>query len=88
MTNPMKAYLKFLSKAGRRRFRVSSAHRSRSAEYFGIGVGIGLRKGNEELTRPHQQGHSKTMTDDGSLEVYALKHFPFAIHPQKWQGTG
>ncbi len=29
-------------------------------------------------------GALKTLTDDGSLERYALKYFPFVIHNEKW----
>ena len=28
----------------------------------------------------------KKMIEDGSLEEYSLKYFPFAIHPEKWGG--
>jgi polar amino acid transport system substrate-binding protein len=44
-----------------------------------MGVGIGLRKGNDEL-KARLNAALKTLTDDGSLERYALKYFPFAIH--------
>ena len=52
-------------------------------EYFGIGVGIGLRQGNDEL-KARLNDALKTLTEDGSLEQYALKYFPFAIHNEKW----
>jgi polar amino acid transport system substrate-binding protein len=29
-------------------------------------------------------GALKTLTDNGSLEKYALKYFPFTIHNEKW----
>ena len=50
---------------------------------IGIGVGIGLRKGNEELLE-RINAALKQLTEDGSLEEYALKIFPFPIHPEKW----
>ena len=82
MTNPMKAHLKFLSKDDGKGYEfVSPAIDER--EYFGIGVGIGLRKGNEDLLKRLNVG-LKTLTKDGSLEKYSLKYFPFAIHPDKW----
>ena len=48
MTNPMKAYLSFLSKEDGSGFDVIGPQISES-EYFGTGAGIGLRKGNEAL---------------------------------------
>ena len=85
MTNPMKAYLKFLSQPEGAGFEVIGPQ-IEETEFFGIGVGIGLRKGNEELLARINEGIHK-ITNDGSLEVFAKKHFPFTIHPQKWQGT-
>ncbi|MDH3671123.1 MAG: transporter substrate-binding domain-containing protein [Gammaproteobacteria bacterium] len=82
MTNPMKAYLKFLSKEDGKGYEfVSPAIEEK--EYFGIGVGIGLRKGNEAVLKRINVA-LETMTKDGSLEKYSLKYFPFAIHPEKW----
>ena len=52
-------------------------------KYFGTGVGIGLRKGNDPL-KARLNGALKTLTEDGSLEKYARKYFPFAIHNEKW----
>jgi polar amino acid transport system substrate-binding protein len=83
MTNPMKAYLKFLSKDDGAGFEFVSPQVD-ERKYFGIGVGIGLRKGNDEL-KDRLNGALKTLTEDGSLEKYALKYFPFAIHNEKWQ---
>ena len=86
MTNPMKAYLKFLSQPDGDGFDVVGPQ-IEEPEYFGIGVGIGLRKGNDELLGRINKA-IRTITEDGSLETFAKKHFPFTIHPQKWQGTG
>ena len=82
MTNPMKAYLKFLSKEDGAGFEFVSPQVD-ERKYFGIGVGIGLRKGNDEL-KARLNAALKTLTEDGSLEQYALKYFPFAIHNEKW----
>ncbi len=78
MTNPMKAHLRFLSKEDGAGFEFVSPQID-ERKYFGIGVGIGLRKGNDAL-KARLNGALKTLTDDGSLEKYALKYFPFAIH--------
>jgi polar amino acid transport system substrate-binding protein len=86
MTNPMKAYLKFLSKEDGAGFDVVGPQ-IEEVEYFGIGVGIGLRKGNDELLARINTA-IRTITEDGSLEKFALKHFPFSIHPKKWAGAG
>jgi polar amino acid transport system substrate-binding protein len=48
MTNPMKAHLRFLSKEDGAGFEFVSPQID-ERKYFGIGVGIGLRKGNDEL---------------------------------------
>lgn len=82
MTNPMKAHLKFLSKEDGAGFEFVSPAID-EVEYFGVGVGIGVRKGNEELLA-RINAALKQLTEDGSLERYALKIFPFAIHPAKW----
>ncbi len=78
MTNPMKAQLRFLSKEDGAGFEFVSPQID-ERKYFGIGVGIGLRQGNEDL-KASINAALKTLTDDGSLERYALKYFPFAIH--------
>ncbi len=78
MTNPMKAHLRFLSKEDGAGYEFVSPQVD-ERKYFGIGVGIGLRKGNDEL-KARLNAALKTLTDDGSLETYALKYFPFAIH--------
>ncbi len=78
MTNPMKAYLRFLSQEDGGGFEFVSPQIDEK-KYFGIGVGIGLRKGNDEL-KARLNAALKTLTEDGSLERYALQYFPFAIH--------
>jgi polar amino acid transport system substrate-binding protein len=74
----MKAHLRFLSKEDGAGFEFVSPQID-ERKYFGIGVGIGLRKGNDEL-KARLNAALKTLTEDGSLEQYALKYFPFAIH--------
>jgi len=85
MTNPMKGFLSFLSKDNGKGFEFVSPALAEK-KYFGTGVGIGLRKGNDEL-RMKVDAALKTMIEDGSLEKYSLSYFPFAIHPQKWAGA-
>lgn len=88
MTNPMKAYIMFLSKEDGAGFDVVGPQ-IEEVEYFGIGigVGVGLRKGNDELLARINKA-IRTIADDGSLKKFALKHFPFSIHPKKWAGAG
>ena len=85
MTNPMKAYLKFLSKEDGAGFEVVGPQIAEE-KYFGIGVGIGLRKGNDAL-KGRMDEALKGMTEDGSLGEFGLRYFPFTIHPQEWRGT-
>lgn len=85
MTNPMKGFLKFLSKDAGKGFEFVSPALAEE-KYFGTGVGIGLRKGNDDLL-VRINGALKTLIEDGSMEKYSLKYFPFAIHPQKWAGV-
>jgi polar amino acid transport system substrate-binding protein len=82
MTNPMKAYLKFLSKAEGGGYEFVSPAIDEE-KYFGIGVGIGLRKGQPELKAKLDKAIAQ-LVRDGSLEKYALKIFPFPIHNEKW----
>jgi len=78
MTNPMKAYLRFLSKADGAGFEFVSPQIDEK-KYFGTGVGIGLRQGNDAL-KARLNKAIRTLADHGYLESYALKYFPFAIH--------
>ncbi len=82
MTNPMKAFLKFLSQDNGKGFEFVSPQIDEK-KYFGTGVGIGLRKGNDALKARLDEA-VMTLSSDGSLEKYARKYFPFAIHNQKW----
>ena len=81
MTNPMKAYLRFLSKDDGAGFEFVSPQID-ERKFFGIGVGIGLRQGNDDL-KARLNGALKTLTENGSLKTYALKYFPFPIHNEK-----
>ena len=78
MTNPMKAYLRFLSKEDGAGFEFVSPQIDEK-KYFGTGVGIGLRQGNSAL-KARLDKAIRTLADHGYLESYALKYFPFAIH--------
>ena len=78
MTNPMKAHLRFLSKEDGARYEFVSPQIDEK-KYFGIGVGIGLRQGNDAL-KDRLNKAIRTLADHGYLESYALKYFPFAIH--------
>ena len=78
MTNPMEAHLRFLSKDDGAGFEFVSPQIDEK-KYFGIGVGIGLRQGNDAL-KTRLNAALKTLTEAGWLEKYALKYFPFAIH--------
>lgn len=84
MTNPMKAFLKFLSKEDGAGFEFVSPQID-EVDFFGIGVGIGLRKDNPELLE-RLNAAVLELTQNGSLKTYALKYFPFAIHNEGWEG--
>jgi polar amino acid transport system substrate-binding protein len=79
MTNPMKAFLRFLSKPDGAGFEVVGPQVAEE-EYFGIGVGIALRKGNDDL-KARISAAIIDMGNDGSLEKFSRKIFPFTIHP-------
>jgi len=83
MTNPMKAHLKFLSKPNGAGFEFKSPPIN-EVDYFGTGVGIGMRKGQDELKARLNAGLKKLITE-GKLTEYALKIFPFAIHNEEWK---
>lgn len=82
MTNPMKAHLKFLSKENGAGFEFVSPPID-EVEYFGIGCGIGFRKGQPEL-KARVNAAVKQLITTGKLEEYALKIFPFPIHNEAW----
>lgn len=82
MTNPMKAHLRFLTKEEGSGFEFVSPAIS-EVEFFGIGVGIGLRQGQPEL-KERLNGAIKQLINDGKLTEYALKYFPFPIHNEEW----
>ena len=84
MTNPMKAFLKFLSKEKGKGFGFLSPPLDEPS-IFGIGVGIGIAKGREELLGRIDKALA-TMIKDGTLKKYALRYFPFAIHNENWEG--
>ena len=85
ITNPMKAYLDFLSKDDGAGFEFVSPAID-EVKYFGPGVGVGLRKGNDELLKRIDKALAD-MIKDGSLEKYSHKYFPFSIQPQNWKGV-
>jgi len=82
ITNPMKAHLKFLSKPDGAGFEFKSPAIN-DVEFFGPGVGIGMRKGQPEL-KAKVDAAIKTLINDGKLTEYALKTFPFPIHNEAW----
>lgn len=82
MTNPMKAHLRFLAVDKGSDFEFVSPAIS-EVEYFGTGVGIGLRQGQPEL-KARLDGAIKQLINDGKLTEYALKYFPFPIHNEEW----
>lgn len=82
MTNPMKAHLRFLSTEEGSGFSFISPPIG-EVEFFGVGVGIGLQKGQPEL-KARLDGAIKELINDGKLTEYALKYFPFPIHNQEW----
>lgn len=82
MTNPMKAYLSFLQGEGKGKFELVGPEIN-EPEYFGPGVGVGLRKGEDEL-RGKIDDAIRQLIRDGKLKDYALKIFPFPIHDDAW----
>ncbi len=82
MTNPMKAFLKFLSKENGAGFEFKGPTVD-EVKYFGIGVGIGMRQGEKELKGRLNEA-LKELINSGELETYALKIFPFKLHKDEW----
>jgi polar amino acid transport system substrate-binding protein len=82
MTNPMKAFLKFLSKEDGAGFEFKGPTVD-EVKYFGIGVGIGMRQGQDELKERLNKA-LKSLINSGELETYALKIFPFKLHKDEW----
>jgi polar amino acid transport system substrate-binding protein len=82
ITNPMKAHLRFLSQENGSGFEFISPAIN-EVEYFGVGVGIGLRQGQPEL-KARLNGAIKQLINDGKLTDYALQYFPFPIHNEDW----
>jgi polar amino acid transport system substrate-binding protein len=82
MTNPMKAYLRFLSQEEGSGFKLIGPPVDEE-KFFGIGVGIGLRQGQPEL-KARLDGALKELINSGELESYALKYFPFKLHKDEW----
>ncbi|WP_170574533.1 transporter substrate-binding domain-containing protein [Ruegeria atlantica] len=78
-TNPMKAHLSFLSADGIEGFEFVSPAIN-DPEYFGTGAGIALRKGNEDL-QARLDAALTEMREDGTLDEFSLRYFPFAIYP-------
>lgn len=85
ITNPMKAHLKFLSQDDGKGYEFVSPALDEE-EYFGTGVGIGLRQGQDEL-RAKLDAAVIELSKNGSLKEYALKYFPFPIHNENWAGV-
>lgn len=82
MTNPMKAHLKFLSQEDGAGFEFKGPVVDEE-KYFGIGVGIGLRKDQTEL-KERLNAALKELINSGELESYAKKIFPFKLHKDEW----
>jgi polar amino acid transport system substrate-binding protein len=82
ITNPMKAHLRFLSQENGSGFEFISPAIN-EVEYFGVGVGIGLRQGQPDL-KARLDGAIKQLINDGKLTDYALQYFPFPIHNEDW----
>lgn len=79
MTNPMKTHLEFLSKPDGAGFEVVGPQLEEE-KYFGLGVGVGVRKGNAELLKRIDTA-ILAMRKDGTLDAFSRKYFPWAIHP-------
>ena len=86
ITNPMKAYLDFLSKDDGAGFEFVSPPLV-DPQFFGEGVGVGLRKGNEDLLARVDAALAEIIAE-GKLEEFSLKYFPFSIAPESFEGVG
>ena len=82
MTNPMKAHIKLLAKDNGKKFEFVSPAID-DVDIFGIGCGIGLRKGQDKLLQRLNKAMVQ-LINDGSLEKYAYKYFPFPLHLDEW----
>jgi len=82
MTNPMKAHLAFLSQEEGSGFKLIGPPVDEE-KYFGVGVGIGLRKDQPDL-KSRLDDALKELINSGELESYALKYFPFKLHKDEW----
>lgn len=83
MTSPLTAHLSFLDTPDGADYEFVSPPIN-AVEYFGTGVGIGMRKGNDDLLAQIDEA-LKQMISDGTLREFGLKYFPFAIHPEEWE---
>ena len=86
ITNPMKAYLDFLSKEDGAGFEFVSPPLD-DPKFFGDGVGVGIRKGNDELLARIDKAMAEIIAE-GKLEEFSLKYFPFSIAPESFKGVG
>jgi len=82
MTNPMKAHLDFMSKEDGAGFEFKGPVID-EVEFFGEGVGVGLRQGEDELKEKLNVA-IKELINSGDLESYAKKIFPFKLHKDEW----
>ncbi|MEH6631702.1 MAG: transporter substrate-binding domain-containing protein [Halopseudomonas aestusnigri] len=78
MTNPMKAYLRFLSKDEGDGYGFASPAID-EVKYFGTGVGIAMRKDQPELKKRLDDALAQLIKTD-KLTEYSLKIFPFPIY--------
>jgi polar amino acid transport system substrate-binding protein len=83
MTNPMKAHDAFLSKPDGAGFGFVGPEVS-DDKLFGAGAGVALRKGNEALLAKVDKAIT-AMTEDGTLDTFSKKYFPFPIYPRDWK---
>jgi len=77
MTNPMKAYLSFLSKPDGSDYELVGPD-LKDPDIFGPGVGVGLRKGNDKILGRINVALD-AMIDDGTYGKINKKYFPFEM---------